>query len=129
MDNAQNKADSEVDAPGGNIVEDSGKIVLGAVENVLIGGEEFLAKVDTGADVCSICESLTKKLNLGPPTRSINVRSSSGSQIREIIKVPINLKGKELLTEFNIANRRHMKFPLLIGRNVLEGGFVIDITK
>lgn len=57
------------------------------------------------------------------------VASSNGHiDKRYTIKMPVVLKGKRVLATFTIADRSSQVYPVLIGRNVLRGKFVVDVT-
>jgi hypothetical protein len=77
----------------------------------------------------------TKK---GAPQQSFSVdefketviRNSSGKEEkRYVIKTQIKLFGKKIRTEFSLANRRKMSFPILLGRKLLKNRFVIDVSQ
>ncbi len=106
------------------------RIVLGLIEKVHIQGEELAARIDTGAEYNSIESGLAKKLNLGPPFKNIVIRSSNGRERRPVVEAVLEIKGKRFNTAFNIANRSHMRYKVLIGQNILKKGcFLIDPTR
>src|SRR3989344_6313562 len=105
------------------------KLILGLIENIKINGIQVEAKIDTGADKSSICNSLVDKLKLVPTGKMILVRSSHGSTKRKIYMADIELKGKKFNSEFTVTDRAHLNFDVLIGRNILKKGFLIDPTK
>ena len=49
--------------------------------------------------------------------------------IRKVIMISIKLANREIVEKFNISDRRHMSYPILVGRNILKRGFLIDVTK
>ncbi|MBU2496439.1 MAG: RimK/LysX family protein [Nanoarchaeota archaeon] len=88
------------------------------------------AKVDTGASRSSISKVLVKKYNLGPVRKTTIIKSAMGREKREVIKITVKVKGKRIKAFFNVANRKHMKYNMLIGKNVLKlGKFLIDPLK
>lgn len=110
-----------------------GKIVLGAAEEVTIesdSGEskKVIARIDTGALLNSIDVRLAGELRLGPIVREKKVKSASGRTVRPVITAWLTLKGKRFHTEFTIIDRSQMKYPVLIGRNILKNGYVIDVN-
>ena len=123
-------ANSDDEEPGGNC-SNSGEncVILGTVEPVKISGKEFMARIDTGAARSAICESLVEELDLGPPIKRVEVRSANGHSVRNVIKTPVELAGKKMAATFNVSDRAHMTFDVLIGRNVLKRGFLIDPKK
>ncbi|MCC5917089.1 MAG: ATP-dependent zinc protease [Cryomorphaceae bacterium] len=58
------------------------------------------------------------------------VRSSFGQEeIRYAITTKVVLFGKTFETQFTLADRVKMRFPVLIGRKLLRQGFVVNIRK
>ncbi len=110
---------------------DDKKNILSLMEKVVVMGpskkKEVNARIDTGAHTSSIDVKLAAELNLGPIIETKNVKSASGIGLRPIIRAKINIKGKTISSQFTIANRDHMKYSVLVGRNILrEAGFLID---
>lgn len=57
------------------------------------------------------------------------VRSSTGqSQMRYIVKGNIELFGKKYNTEFTLSMRSKMRYPVLLGRKLLNKRFLIDTS-
>lgn len=55
------------------------------------------------------------------------ITSSNGeTQYRYVIKTPLKIGDVEFRAEISLANRRDMKFPMLIGRSSLRRRFVVD---
>ncbi len=108
---------------------------LGGVERVALktaGGEirEFLAKVDTGSDGTSLDESVAKDLGLGPGAVTSKVKSSHGVSVRPVIHCTFTLAGVQINADVNITDRSKLKFPMLIGKDVLNRyGFIVDTNK
>lgn len=102
------------------------RIVVGLVEKVKIEGREVVARIDTGAQNNSISQVLAKELGLGPVIKTILVKSSNGKQIRPIVEANLELGGKKMKTTFNITDRSHMRYQVLIGQKALKEGFLID---
>ncbi len=123
----------------------------------LIGRREFVnfpafnithveAKIDTGAYTCSIhckeiktvsaggkivlcfkllddtthtCDEFTKK----------KIKNSFGEmEERFIIKTVINIGRKKINTTVSLSNRGNMRYPVLIGRRLLKGKFIVDVN-
>ena len=58
------------------------------------------------------------------------VRSSFGiEEIRYAITTEVVLFGKTYTTQFTLADRVKMRFPVLIGRRLLRQGFLVDVRK
>ena len=55
------------------------------------------------------------------------ITSSNGeTQRRYVIKTPLKIGGVEFRAEISLADRRDMRFPMLIGRSSLRRRFVVD---
>ena len=108
--------------------------IIGFVEPVVViksKSKELLlnARIDTGATKCSIDEQLVKELKLGPVIGETTVRNANGTEKRNMIEVNFRIANKTMKEVFTIANREQMIFPVLIGRNVLRKGFIVDPNK
>lgn len=58
------------------------------------------------------------------------VRSSSGhSEVRVVVLLDIALLGRTVPAEFTLTNRDAMGFRMLIGRQALKRGFVVDSAR
>ncbi|PWJ57556.1 hypothetical protein CLV98_10626 [Dyadobacter jejuensis] len=58
------------------------------------------------------------------------VKNSSGlAEKRYVIKTVIELFGRKIRTEFSLANRKKMRYPILLGRKLLKGRFIIDVAQ
>ena len=109
------------------------------------------AKIDTGAKTSSInCTDIiptgynqvkfivldgnNKRLTKGYITKNISrvskVKSSNGEvEKRYFINTKIIIYAKVYNIEISLSSRKDMLYPLLIGRELLNQGFVIDVTK
>jgi hypothetical protein len=126
--------------------------VVGYIESVDLPEIELFgldAKVDTGADSCSIhCDDINvegdkvtfllhdevheayhgKKITL-PIFKIKRVKSSNGrSEERIFIKSSIKLGCKTYQAEISLTNRENMKYPMLIGRRFLSHHYLIDVS-
>ena len=114
-------------------VTDESKTIIGLVEHVKLkekdGLKSFYARIDTGASKSSIDKQLVLELGIGPIIRQATIKSAEGKSDRPVVNLMVVLAGKKLTGEFTIASRTHMKFPILIGRNILKHGFLIDPSK
>jgi hypothetical protein len=60
----------------------------------------------------------------------IVVASSNGTtQRRYKVQLLVKLKGKKVRAAFTLANRATQVYPVLVGRNVLLGKFLVDVKK
>jgi hypothetical protein len=106
-------------------------------------------KIDTGAYSCSIhCSSIKEQNNVlhvvfldeKHPQFNSNiytfskftkkkVKSSSGHvQERYFIKTFIQLGDKTYQTDFSLTKRSGMRYPILLGRKLLNKNFIIDTS-
>jgi hypothetical protein len=110
------------------------KTIVGIMEDVLLTGEKKVktyAVFDTGARLTSIDVKLASKATVGPIIRTTRVKNPSlKTQIRRpVVRVKVRIRGKDYECEANLQDRSHMTAPMLIGRNVLAGNFVVDPSK
>jgi hypothetical protein len=116
----------------------------------------FLARVDTGAASCSIhCEEWAiedeaelMQENIGKQIRillgnhkdepewiesqidrCVTVKTSERKEIRYKVPLTFRWKNVEKQVVVTLNNRGHMNYPVLLGRNFLEGDFVVDIEQ
>ena len=110
-------------------------------------------KVDSGAYTSSIHVSYCKEIPDGDSTqlevvfldeqhpafsgnkmhfndfRIKKVKSSTGQeQVRYFVKGRIELLGRKFTTEFSLTERKGMRYPILLGRKVLNKRFIIDTS-
>ena len=58
------------------------------------------------------------------------VRSSNGEQQeRHVVEADVVIAGQVIRTEFTLADREAMNFPVLLGRRLLRGNFLVDVAK
>jgi len=116
-----------------NDLHEDVQIIIGLVEPITFetenGPKTYLSRIDTGAARSSIDTSLSKELKLGPVVGESKIRSAQGRQTRPVVEVDVYLANKAVKGEFTIADRCHMQFSILIGRDILEQGFLIDPSK
>ncbi len=129
------------------------------VKNIkLIGRREFVsfpllnltnikAKIDTGAYTCSIhCNHIEVKTENGKPVLYVQlldnnnhrfdifsqkrIKNSFGEmEERFIIKTLIYIGGKKINTTISLSDRENMRYPVLIGRRLLKGKFIVDVNQ
>ncbi len=140
---------SETDEDGGI------SVILGEVEMVFIDppGRWMRARMDTGAALSSlnayditevekdgslwVCFNMANALDTEdiilelPVERVVAVRQGNRSEIqnRYIVLLDTVLGELELKGEFSLADRRSMTYPVLIGRNLLSGNALVDVSR
>jgi hypothetical protein len=120
------------------------KIRLGAVENVVLlpWGVSMPARIDTGAATSSLdARNLVIKGNMAefnlPPQyggRRVSlpilkwktVKSAEAQDRRPVVVVELCIGSRRVQTHVNLNNRANVKYPLLVGRNTLTHGFVVE---
>lgn len=61
---------------------------------------------------------------------TIVVRNSTGEeQVRYMIKLSVIIGGRKIRARFTLADRSTQVYPVLIGRNILRGKFIVDVKK
>jgi len=136
------------------VYELDGKVVLGQTETVYIAppGEHYKARIDTGATSSSLhAADITEferdgktwvRFNLThmederaviieqPIVDYVRIRQASSREVveRPVVRLFIALGGIEMETEFSLADRSRMSYPVLIGRNVLMDMAVVDVS-
>ena len=59
-----------------------------------------------------------------------HIRNSFGEvEKRFVITTPLKIFNEEIITEFSLSNRGSLKFPVLIGRKIIQNRFLIDVGK
>ncbi len=123
------------------------KEILGEIDKFnlpLFKLKNIEARIDTGAKTSSIHATKIEILEdkfvkfkllgkydfLEPIYKIQEVKSSNGQKMKRVfIKSKIEIFDKDYEIEFSLNDRTNMQFPLLIGRELLEKGFVVDVTK
>lgn len=129
------------------------KLVIGQVENAYIPAIDatLKARIDTGATTTSINalnikgferdgkkwvrfdlidskgKSFTKKY---PVSRMVNIkRHGAKDQSRFVIKLRVNISSSSQLIDVSLTDRSKFIYPVLIGRNFLNGVALVDVAK
>jgi len=107
--------------------------IVGFTELVTVRGTKgertVLARIDTGATKSSIDLRLAAELELGPHRRVAKIKSAAGIRLRPVVKEQVLIAGRTIRAELNLADRSGMRYKVLIGRNILKRGFLIDPSR
>lgn len=85
------------------------------------------AKIDTGAWRTSIDKELAESLGLLSSENVLwkrKIRTSIGTEDREVINLSFYLAGRRISTLASISSRAHLRVPVIIGRRDL-GGYLV----
>jgi hypothetical protein len=130
--------------------------IIGRAELICLpdhGGDCLVpAKIDTGADVSSIwASSITVEgeslqfvlfdrgsefytgkviaLEKGD-YRLTRIASSFGHrELRYVVKLRVRILGRRFKATFTLADRSSKTYPILLGRRLLKGKFLVDVSK
>lgn len=129
------------------------KTVVGRVEwiQILNPDAKFRARVDTGAQTCSLhAENITEKEVDGKPyveftteddlgkrhtflrevIKKTLVKSTSGvSERRYVIRLDFMFGGEKISANVNLNDRKTLRHNFLIGRNLLLGNYIVDVSQ
>jgi hypothetical protein len=75
-------------------------------------------------------ETYNDKLFELPIHRKKVVKSSNGStEERFVVKTRIKLFNKPLTAELSLTDRSEMRYPVLVGRKLINGRFLVDVSQ
>ncbi len=131
------------------------KLIIGASDIIDLSSlrlHNISCKIDTGADTSAIhthqveviekdqIEILqfrvldpshplyTKRLFRFKNFLKTRIRNSFGEEEeRFVIKTKVQVFGQVFYTEFTLANRQEMRYPILLGKKFLENRFLVDV--
>jgi hypothetical protein len=122
------------------------KITVGEVEDVILmpWGVRLPARIDTGAATSSLdARELKIKNNMAdfklpknyggvqlhlPVTEWQKIRSADFKEKRPVVEITFCLGPKLIHAQVTLNDRSTVRYPLIIGRNVLKDNFVVDCT-
>jgi len=122
-------------------------VIIGADENVTLLplGVLLPARIDTGATESSLAvRDLTVRFRVAEfrlpaqydqtlfrarVVKWVKIHSSVGVERRPAVELDFCIGSKHLRTRFNLDAREGLQFPMLIGRNVLQGEFLVDVQQ
>ncbi|ACM58080.1 putative ATP-dependent zinc protease [Halorubrum lacusprofundi] len=107
---------------------------IGYTERVTVGAGgrtiDAIAKSDTGARRTSIDLDVAADIGAGPIVGTVHVKSGSqtGRQKRPLVEIDVKIGDRWQTVTASIENRNHMAYPILLGRDILDG-YRVDVTK
>lgn len=123
------------------------KQIIGAQEEVLIEpyGIRIPARIDTGAATTSLdardmkITDNTVSFNMAEKYSGVRVslpivtwkliRTSRSRNRRPVVELDLCIASKRMRVLVNLNDRSRMDYPMIVGRNVLAGNFVVDVSK
>lgn len=85
----------------------------------------YQAKIDSGAFRSSVDWNIASDLNLELLPKKIWIEAANGKQQRPAVKLDFVLANKRIKTIGTVTDRKHMQYPVIIGRKDLKG-FIIN---
>ncbi|UDQ98707.1 RimK/LysX family protein [Lentisphaerota bacterium WC36G] len=126
-------------------------LIIGEIENIYLDDFKtpFESRIDSGAATSSIdatkiqsferdgdkwvkftiTNRKSKKAMILSRRIVRQVRIKGDKMIRYVVKLRIRVGHNYIEREFTLANRKNYRYSMLIGRNVLSGIALIDVSK
>ena len=128
------------------------KKLIGSAEEVIFfdhGEVPVLCRVDTGARGSAIwATNIAEKDGalqfsfFGPEnphysgkihhtrnfSRTVVANSMGVTQERYVVRLKIKLRKRRIVARFSLADRSSQVYPVLVGRNILRGKFLVDVN-
>ena len=127
--------------------EDKTKTVIGTVEEVVLfpWGVKLPVRVDTGSGLSSLdVRDLTVKNKVAqfrlpekygntlislPVIHYSNVQSADSRTRRPVVEIELCVGSKRMRVQANLNDRSQLEYRLILGRNVLRQGFIVDCAQ
>ncbi len=130
-----------------------GLVLIGRAEHLdfpELGLQQVPARIDTGAKTSALWATSIKEVDgellyclfgedstfydgTVQSTRDFTriLVSTSTGQVEEryVVKHLVSLSGRKIRASFTLANRSNQAYPILVGRNVLRGKFLVDVKQ
>lgn len=148
------KSDAKGLADIGSITQIQGKLILGQKEWVHFPdiNQSFRARVDTGAATSSLdADELKIVIKNGkkwahfriadkyksseeivlPVKRWVRIKQASNEEgsRRPVIETWVKIGERVNKTEFTLADRSHLLFPVLLGRSYIKNNALVDVSR
>ena len=114
------------------------RIDTGAVENSLhaynlhVNNEDLIVKDNNIGKLITFTTNNEKGQTVTltrPIVETSLIRNAQGSEVRYMVNLTLGEPGKEYLVRVNLKDRSAMKQKLLIGRNWLDGHYLVDVGR
>ncbi|MGM0622675.1 MAG: ATP-dependent zinc protease [Campylobacterota bacterium] len=151
-DSSKKQNEQQLTNPFSRNIE-SDKNIIGEVEKIMIRPLDIVVdvRVDTGASTSSLSAQNITKFEKdskdwvafdftvddevytieSPIQREAKIRQSSTKDLitRYVVAIEIELADMVQTIEFTLADRTHLSYPVLLGRNFLQDLWIVDISK
>lgn len=107
VENSLHAVDLKVDAGVADMEQNVGKMITFTTENELGERQRIRSRI----------------------VETSLIRNAQGSEIRYMIELNMGEPGKEYKTRVNLRDRSKMTNKLLIGRNWLQGHYIVDVSR
>ncbi len=111
------------------------KVLVGLIEKVKVtgknGSREVMAVFDTGATRTSIDEKLANEVGLEKLSKKVRIKTKTHPEdrvVRGVYKAKVEIRGRKFNVEANVTDRSSMTYPVLIGRDIIHGNFIVDVS-
>jgi hypothetical protein len=122
------------------------KITIGEVEDVILlpWGVKLPARIDTGAAFTSLdaqdLKVLGKEVQFRLPKKYGSllirlpvkgwreIRNADAKEKRPLVELTFCVGPKKIRAEVTLNDRSTVKYPVVVGRNVLKDNFIVDCT-
>lgn len=128
-------------------------IIIGRAEVLSfpeLGIHDVHARIDTGAQTSALWVSSARvvdgrlevvlfgkgnaaytgsKIFFDNYSRAMVASSNGQAEARFKVKILVKLAGKKIRATFTLADRSKQVYPVLVGRNILRGKFVVDVKQ
>ena len=108
------------------------KKVVGLLTKVKVKGKnvvETIGKFDTGAKSTSVDKDVAIEAGLKLIEKTKIYKSGLGKHRRFLAKATVIVEGRSFEITVNISDRSHSLAKVLIGRDIILGNFIIDISR
>ena len=126
--------------------------IIGAVENVYLlpMKSAFQSRIDTGATSSSLDAEYVKRFERDgkswvefkvvnkttgeqyvyekPISRRIKIKRIGENEDRPSVEMDVKMGGETFKAEFTIAEREKFEYQVLVGRNILSGRAIVDVS-